>query len=77
MKPSEKEEILKNFRSGTLRIIVCVDMLGEGFDLPSLKIAGLHDVHKSEAVTFQFVGRLTLEEEGAWRRHSDREDFAE
>ncbi|MFI7406042.1 helicase-related protein [Streptomyces sp. NPDC049541] len=29
------------------RIVVCVDMLGEGFDLPALKIAALHDVKKS------------------------------
>lgn len=41
------------------RIIVCVDMLGEGFDLPQLKIAAVHDKHKSLAVTLQFVGRFT------------------
>jgi superfamily II DNA or RNA helicase len=41
------------------RIVVCVDMLGEGFDLPELKIAALHDVHKSLAVTLQFTGRFT------------------
>ena len=41
------------------RIIVCVDMLGEGFDLPNLKIAALHDTHKSLAVTLQFIGRFT------------------
>jgi superfamily II DNA or RNA helicase len=41
------------------RIIVCVDMLGEGFDLPELKIAALHDQHLSPAVTLQFIGRLT------------------
>lgn len=40
------------------RIIVCVDMLGEGFDLPELKIAGVHDVFASVAVTLQFVGRF-------------------
>ena len=45
-----------NFES---RIIVCVDMLGEGFDLPQLKIAAMHDHHKSIAVTIQFVGRFT------------------
>lgn len=44
------------------RIIVCVDMLGEGFDLPELKIAGLHDPHKSVAVTIQFVGRFTRQD---------------
>lgn len=41
------------------RIIVCVDMLGEGFDLPNLKIAALHDTHKSLAITLQFIGRFT------------------
>lgn len=41
------------------RIIVCVDMFGEGFDLPELKIAALHDQHLSPAVTLQFIGRLT------------------
>lgn len=40
------------------RVIVCVDMLGEGFDLPALKIAAVHDPHKSLAVTLQFVGRF-------------------
>jgi superfamily II DNA or RNA helicase len=41
------------------RIVICVDMLGEGFDLPSLKVAAVHDPHKSLAVTLQFVGRFT------------------
>lgn len=41
------------------KIIVCVDMLGEGFDLPQLKIAAIHDQHRSPAVTLQFIGRLT------------------
>jgi superfamily II DNA or RNA helicase len=41
------------------RIVICVDMLGEGFDLPNLKIAALHDTHKSLAVTLQFIGRFT------------------
>ncbi|MDH0096556.1 DEAD/DEAH box helicase family protein [Pseudomonas sp. GD04158] len=41
------------------KIIVCVDMLGEGFDLPELKIAAIHDQHRSPAVTLQFIGRLT------------------
>lgn len=50
---------LRRFES---RIIVCVDMLGEGFDLPELKIAGLHDPHKSVAVTIQFVGRFTRQD---------------
>ena len=41
------------------RIVVCVNMLGEGFDLPALKIAAIHDPQKSLAVTLQFIGRFT------------------
>jgi superfamily II DNA or RNA helicase len=40
------------------RVIVCVDMLGEGFDLPQLKIAALHDPKRSLAPTLQFAGRF-------------------
>lgn len=28
-------------------IVVCVNMLGEGFDLPELKIAAFHDIRKA------------------------------
>lgn len=45
--------------AGGSRIVVCVDMLGEGVDLPNLKLAALHDTHKSLAVTLQFIGRIT------------------
>lgn len=40
-------------------IIVCVNMLGEGFDLPSLKIAAIHDERQSLSITLQFIGRFT------------------
>lgn len=43
---------------GELDGIICVDMLGEGFDFPNLKIAALHSPHKSLAVTLQFIGRF-------------------
>lgn len=49
-------QALREFKS---RIVVCVDMLGEGFDLPNLKIAAVHDTHKSLAVLLQFTGRFT------------------
>jgi len=45
--------------SGECRVAVCVGMLGEGFDLPRLKIAALHDPHRSLAPTLQFTGRFT------------------
>lgn len=45
--------------SGDSKIVVCVDMLGEGFDLPELKIAAFHDIRKTLAVTLQLAGRFT------------------
>lgn len=45
------------------KIIVCVDMLGEGFDLPELKVCALHDIHKSLAITLQFAGRFVRDRE--------------
>jgi superfamily II DNA or RNA helicase len=59
LKRAERQDRLEELKSGESKIVVCVDMLGEGFDLPELKIAGLHDKQKSEAVTLQFVGRFT------------------
>lgn len=56
---AEKREALRKLRERETRVAVCVDMLGEGFDLPELKIAALHDVHKSLAITLQFTGRFT------------------
>ncbi|HML67454.1 MAG TPA: DEAD/DEAH box helicase family protein [Clostridia bacterium] len=60
----ENEAALERISNRVKRIsniIVCVDMLGEGFDLPNLKIAALHDTHKSLAITLQFIGRFTRE----------------
>ena len=56
---TEKAQALKKLNTRESRIVICVDMLGEGFDLPQLKIAALHDIHKSLAVTIQFTGRFT------------------
>ncbi|MES2431699.1 MAG: DEAD/DEAH box helicase family protein [Bacteroidota bacterium] len=50
---------LNSIMTRASRIVVCVDMLGEGFDLPQLKIAAVHDTHKSLAVLLQFTGRFT------------------
>jgi len=54
----QREHVLRNIRAGLHRIIVCVDMFGEGFDLPQLKVAALHSVHKSLGITLQFIGRF-------------------
>lgn len=55
----QREAARKQILSGESRIVVCVDMLGEGFDLPELKIAAFHDIRKSLAVTLQLAGRFT------------------
>jgi superfamily II DNA or RNA helicase len=45
-------------REGTNKIVVTVNMLAEGFDMPQLKVAAIHDIFKSLAITLQFAGRF-------------------
>jgi superfamily II DNA or RNA helicase len=52
-------ETYKKILHKETKIIVCVNMLGEGFDLPELKIAAFHDIRKSLPITLQFAGRFT------------------
>jgi superfamily II DNA or RNA helicase len=54
-----KRAALAALRSRSSRVIICVDMLGEGFDMPQLKIAALHDSRKSLSPLIQLVGRFT------------------
>lgn len=49
---------IKSLRGKELDGIICVDMLGEGFDFPNLKIAAIHEPQKSLASTLQFIGRF-------------------
>ena len=55
---AERRTALDTLHDRQSRVVVCVDMLGEGFDLPQLKVAAIHDLHKSLAVTLQFIGRF-------------------
>lgn len=56
---TEQTRRLTYLRSQEAKVVICVDMLGEGYDLPNLKIAAIHDHHKSLAITLQFIGRFT------------------
>jgi superfamily II DNA or RNA helicase len=56
---AERRQALEAMTARTSRIIICVNMLGEGFDLPALKIAAIHDPHRSLGVTLQFAGRFS------------------
>ncbi|MEH6658032.1 DEAD/DEAH box helicase [Leeuwenhoekiella marinoflava] len=57
----EKKSTLKNLKrkDNPHKIIVCVNMLGEGYDLPELKICALHVMHKNITSSIQFFGRFT------------------
>ena len=43
----ERREAFQAIEAGESRVIVCVDMLGEGYDLPQLKVAAIHDDFRS------------------------------
>lgn len=58
LSPVTVKKAVGQLRAGELDGIICVDMLGEGFDLPRLKIAAIHAPHRSLAVTLQFIGRF-------------------
>jgi superfamily II DNA or RNA helicase len=51
--------------SGALEGVVCVDMFGEGYDFPKLKIAALHAPHRSLVSTLQFIGRFARTNDSA------------
>ena len=59
-----RKEIVDRIKKGKYDIIVCVDMLKEGFDYPDLKVAAVHGVHKTLAVLLQFIGRFTRKHKG-------------
>ena len=52
------KRIVAKLKASDLDGIVCVNMFGEGFNLPNLKIAAVHSPHKSLAITLQFIGRF-------------------
>ena len=62
-KPQRTESINK-LKNGYSKIVVCVDMFGEGIDIPNLKIAAIHEKHKSLPITLQFIGRFARTKDG-------------
>ena len=52
------KRVIVKLKANELDGIVCVNMFGEGFNLPNLKIAAIHSPHKSLAITLQFIGRF-------------------
>lgn len=64
MTKSDKDKNMSLLKKGESRIVVCVDMFGEGIDIPQLKIAAIHDRYKSLPITLQFVGRFARSKKG-------------
>ena len=60
----QRNESIKALKEGASKIVVCVDMFGEGIDIPRLKIAAVHDKYKSLPITLQFIGRFARSSEG-------------
>ncbi len=55
---SHVRRTVRRLKDGDLDGVICVDMFGEGVDMPQLKIAAIHSPHRSLAVTLQFIGRF-------------------
>ncbi|MEX0753947.1 MAG: DEAD/DEAH box helicase family protein [Actinomycetota bacterium] len=58
MSEQQQRDVVDGLRAGTVRAVGVVGMLGEGFDLPSLRIVAYHDKHRSLPATVQLIGRL-------------------
>lgn len=54
---AEKDDLLRQLRSGLLDVVVQVAMLGEGFDHPPLSVAAIFRPFRSLSPYIQFVGR--------------------
>lgn len=59
-----KKTVIEQIKNGDYDIVICVDMLKEGFDFPDFKIAAVHKLHKSLGVLLQFIGRFARTQQG-------------
>ena len=58
LSPSHQLDVVDALKAGRVRAVGVVGMLGEGFDLPSLRLVAYHDKHRSLPATIQLIGRL-------------------
>ena len=58
LKGEERERIEATLRSGVTDVVVQVNILGEGYDLPTLSIAAVFRPYRSLSPYVQFVGRV-------------------
>jgi superfamily II DNA or RNA helicase len=55
---ANQTEIVDALRAAQIRAVGVVGMLGEGFDLPTIRLVSYHDKHRSIPATVQLIGRL-------------------
>lgn len=60
----EKKKRIESLKTLKSQIVICVDMFGEGIDIPNLKIAAIHDKYQSLPITLQFIGRIARTKSG-------------
>ena len=64
LSPNNQAEIVSRLQAGTVRAVGVVGMLGEGFDLPAIRLVAYHDKHRSVPATVQLIGRLARVDAG-------------
>lgn len=69
----EREQVLRDLRNGVLDVIVQVQMLGEGFDHPTLSVAAVFRPFRSLSPYIQFVGRVMRVIHQKAPHHADNE----
>lgn len=58
LKTEERDRIEATLRSGLTDVVVQVNILGEGYDLPTLSVAAVFRPYRSLSPYVQFVGRI-------------------
>ena len=58
LKGDERDRIEATLRSGVADVVVQVNILGEGYDLPTLSVAAVFRPYRSLSPYVQFVGRI-------------------
>ncbi len=68
-----QDQVEEALLGGQLDGVVCVDMFGEGYDFPKLKVAALHAPHRSLVPTLQFRYRQRGHQQWIYAQITDLE----
>jgi len=81
IKTMERPEILKNFRQGKYDVLVGINLLREGLDLPEVSLVAILDADKegflrNETTLIQTMGRAARHQNGRIILYADKETFS-